>query len=50
MKKEIVQIKIWTDASTAAVQLLESVIDALLICTESAIESVREQAVGIIDR
>lgn len=50
VKKETTQIKTWTDASTAATQLLEHIIDSLLICTESAIESVREQTVGIIDR
>jgi hypothetical protein len=50
VKKETSQIRTWTSASTAASDLLAHLIDSLLICTESSIESVREQTVGILDR
>lgn len=50
VKKETLQIKTWTDASSAAADLLAHLVDSLLTCTESAIESIREQTVGILDR
>lgn len=50
VKKETLQIKTWTNASSAAADLLAHLIDSLLPCTESAIESIREQTVGILDR
>lgn len=50
VKKETLQIKTWDNVEIAAAKLLADLIDSLLICTESAIESVREQTVGILNR
>ncbi|KAL9550267.1 hypothetical protein PS6_005649 [Mucor atramentarius] len=50
VKRETLHVKNRADASTAAIQVLKHLEDSLFMCSNSAIESVREQTVDILKR
>lgn len=50
VKRETLHVKNRADASTAAIQLLKRLEGSLFMCSNSAIESVREQTVDILKR
>lgn len=50
VKRETLHVKDRDDASTAAIALLKSQRDSMFMCSNSAIENVREQTVDILKR
>jgi hypothetical protein len=50
VKKETGQIKTLENTSAASIEILNQLVDSLLTCTQSQIESVREQSVLVLKR